>query len=250
MSVELSPAGQQAHDNKPSRRTVNSFLSDLVRDGLLSESDKKRVFEIAQTSVTPVDQILCNLGVVTEDALAASYAKICGLIRWNGQRPELRSGEADTINRRFLESRRIFPLSRANNVITAALVDPLDEVGITGLEFALGAKVAPQIVTASEFERLLAAAGGESEDAAPIADGAAASDDAAKLKDLASAEPAVRLVNRLIGEASRARASDIHIEPKERDVHVRRRVDGVLTISETLTRAQGLSAISRLKILA
>ncbi|MDF1504933.1 GspE/PulE family protein, partial [Roseisolibacter sp. H3M3-2] len=66
----------------------------------------------------------------------------------------------------------------------------------------------------------------------------------------AAAPDVVRLVERLVGDALAARASDVHVETGEEAVRVRHRVDGVLRAVETLPRDVGLPLVSRLKILA
>ena len=76
------------------------------------------------------------------------------------------------------------------------------------------------------------------------------SSDIDHLKDMASAKPIVRYVNRMITEASNARASDIHIEPTADETQVRLRIDGRLRDFDTIPAGQGLSVVSRLKILS
>lgn len=236
--------------SEPNAQNCAPMIDALCAAGLIAGEEKANLSEILAKSGATLDQALSRLGLVTEDALADFYAGHFQLPRWKGSpAPPDRTLLAKT-NRRFLEARRIVPVARNEASVTVLVVDPSDAEGIRGLAFALDAEISPAVVTASEFDRLMSslAPTGEEKQAAP--DIAKIGDDAAALKDLGSAEPAIRLVNRLVSDAWRARASDIHIEPKERDVHVRRRIDGVLALSETLSRAQGLSAVSRLKILA
>ncbi len=76
------------------------------------------------------------------------------------------------------------------------------------------------------------------------------SDDVEHLKDLASEAPVIRLVNLLISRAIESRASDIHIEPFERDLKVRYRIDGVLYDVESPPKRLRAAIISRIKIMA
>jgi general secretion pathway protein E len=71
-----------------------------------------------------------------------------------------------------------------------------------------------------------------------------------RLRELASEAPTVNLLNRLISRALKMRASDIHIEPSERSVLVRYRIDGVLQDAETVPLRLQLPLVSRVKILA
>src|SRR5208337_2545767 len=70
------------------------------------------------------------------------------------------------------------------------------------------------------------------------------------LRDMASEAPVIRLVNAMIGQAIEQRASDIHIEPFEKEFRVRFRVDGVLFNQEAPPRELKSAIISRLKLMA
>src|SRR5208283_4674243 len=70
------------------------------------------------------------------------------------------------------------------------------------------------------------------------------------LRDMASEAPVIRLVNAMIAEAIEKRASDIHIEPFEKEFRVRYRVDGVLSNQDTPPREMKAAIVSRLKLMA
>jgi general secretion pathway protein E len=237
-------------NNDGSERERTDLLDALCASGLVAQSDKRNLEDILSKSGAPIDQALSRLGLVAEDALADFYAKHFNLPRWTGNISSPFEDPTRRLNKRFLERHRIIPVARDGRAMIAMVVDPTDRTGLEGLAFALGGAVFAQIATASEFERLFASLFSEAQPPAGASDSETVGDDAAKLKDLASAEPAVRLVNRLIVDAANARASDIHMEPKERSVDVRRRIDGVLATIETLSKARGVTAVSRLKILA
>ncbi len=71
-----------------------------------------------------------------------------------------------------------------------------------------------------------------------------------RLRRLADEQPVVKLVSRLMEEAVRRRASDIHIEPQERHLRVRYRIDGVLLTRGTLPEYVQAQVVSRIKIMA
>ncbi len=81
-------------------------------------------------------------------------------------------------------------------------------------------------------------------------DTAQASEDLEHLRDMASEAPVIRLVNAMIAQAIEKRASDIHIEPFEKEFRVRFRVDGVLFNQEAPPRELKAAIISRLKLMA
>ena len=81
-------------------------------------------------------------------------------------------------------------------------------------------------------------------------EGGQASEDLEHLRDMASEAPVIRLVNAMIAQAIEKRASDIHIEPFEKEFRIRFRVDGVLYNQEMPPRELKAAIISRLKLMA
>lgn len=238
----------------------SALLARLQQAGVLNAAEADHVQSVIKESREALDQVICKLGLATEDALADAYAQIFSLPRFdedslieagnNTARELLPDTLKSRFNKRYLFARRIMPMSAANGRVTAALVDPSDSEAIAGLAFASELDVTFSVATASEFDRLFALAFPASEDNIAGLGAVDASADVNHLKDMASTEPVVRYVNRIISEASRKRASDIHIEPMDRQTQIRLRVDGILTDFETLPTAQALSVISRFKILA
>ena len=86
----------------------------------------------------------------------------------------------------------------------------------------------------------------ETELAAPAGD----AEDLEQLRDMASEAPVIRLVNAMIAQAVEKRASDIHIEPFEKEFRVRYRIDGVLVNQDPPPRELKAAIISRVKLMA
>ena len=197
---------EAASNNENGAQTISLFDA-LCSSGLITETEKPNLESILKESGAALDQALSRLGLVTEDTLADFYAAYFNLPRWRDSAASFDNDLLRLANRRFLEKHRILPFSNDGDLVTAIMVDPANETGLHGLEFAIGAPISPMIATASEFDRIFASQFHEGETAPQTTDIAIASEDADKLKDLASAEPAVRLVNRLIVDAARARAA-------------------------------------------
>jgi general secretion pathway protein E len=249
---EATPGGAVAlemrGETRERRDRIAFVLDRLVDARLISPRDSVAVREIAMRSNEPIDRAICGLALADENALAASLAEI-----FRFERVETRTAVdpalARAISSEFLVTHRVFPFARREGVVRAALADPTDWFGLRGCEFALQSEAVPVTATAAELDALMRwIEGGESAvDTVPQRD---LSSDAERLKDLASAEPAVRKCNSLIADAVKARAFDIHIEPDERAYRVRLRVDGALAERESLSLRQGLAVISRFKILS
>ena len=258
--VERLPLSEAlAHAGGDRREALLDALAEL---GVMNASDARHVRSILKDSRNPLDQIICKLGLATEDRLADAYAEIFSLRRLDPSALSNAADNADSRNRRlavktsaafnrsFLFARRIMPLAAERTHATLALVDPSDREAVEGAAFALEATVDLKVVTATQFDRLFAAAFPEADAGVADIGDVDASADVSHLKDMASAEPVVRYVNRMIAEAARRRASDIHVEPMARQTSIRLRIDGALVNFDSLAGGQALSIVSRLKILA
>jgi general secretion pathway protein E len=195
---------------------------------------------------------LAKLGVLSEQKLAARLAEHFGLPLLEGGSIEPPPAVVGDFNPTFLRERWVVPLSADEGEITCAVADPSDLTLRAAIEFAGGARPALVVATYSTIESALHRLVPR-----PMADSAAETppdvdgdDSADALRDLASDAPVVRRVQRLIGEAVEARASDIHFEPSDAGLHVRFRIDGVLKEVDVAPRAWRAPVVSRLKIMA
>jgi general secretion pathway protein E len=155
----------------------------------------------------------------------------------------------------FLHEHGLFPYCAADGSLHLAVADPTDLDAIEAVMLTLGETVAVEIAGRDDIEIALDARrrGGEPEtgttgEAGDTGEsGHDASDD---LRDLASGAPVVRALDDLLDQAVSLRASDIHFEPRGRDILVRVRVDGVLRPLPSPRSAPARALVSRIKILA
>ncbi len=244
----LARIGDDAGAQQEGRSALVEFaLRQLASMGLIAERDRHQLSDLVGKSREALDSAICGLALISEESLADAFASIFGCSRAGANiDPELHRA----LSPEFLKSTRSFPLCDLGDRVLVALADPTDLTGRRGCEFALRKRAAPVIATASELEALfqrIESSADPNTDADIALD---SGDDAERLRDLASAEPAVRLCNRLVADAVKARASDIHLEPEERAYRVRFRIDGALYERETLMVKEGLAVISRFKILS
>ncbi len=160
----------------------------------------------------------------------------------------------------FAKQAKFIPLKREGEFIAIAMADPLDTALLDHASVLLGGDVAPRIAQSStvidainsvydrslnEAEQVVGEMEAQDLDAAE-----AVLEDQQDLLDSGDEAPIIRLVNSLLFRAAKERASDIHIEPMERELAVRFRIDGVLqNIIKPPKRYQN-SILSRVKIMA
>ncbi|MCX5877390.1 MAG: type II secretion system ATPase GspE [Deltaproteobacteria bacterium] len=159
----------------------------------------------------------------------------------------------------FAKEYRIYPLAEQNGSLQVAVADPLDTRPLNDLSTLTGTLVEPCVATPEEilrainrgYEKQAGSTGAVIEEI----DGGSANELAISLEprdllDSSDEAPIIRFVNSLITQGFKERASDIHIEPFERELIVRYRVDGILyeVLRPTFKAHAGI--VSRIKIMA
>ncbi|MEY4941536.1 MAG: hypothetical protein RIQ93_3271, partial [Verrucomicrobiota bacterium] len=167
----------------------------------------------------------------------------------------------ELVPRAIAARHRLLPLGRENGRLRVAIADPIETDGIDALGYLLGIPIEPLVATAadissaldrfygkdaSSMDALLGNMSAGAEQAAVVTE----ANGAANASNAEADAPIIRLVHQIIFEAIQRRASDIHIEPLEKRLRVRYRIDGVLIEVENPPKRLQLAMISRLKIMA
>jgi general secretion pathway protein E len=233
----------------------------LVERGLVSEADLVRLLESERSKGQPLGTLLVQQGLITEDGLLEALSEQLGLPYWRKlEEAGIEQIPVSKVPIAFYRQQKVFPIACTDGGIKVAVSDPFNLQPLDDLAVFLGAPVEP--VLSSERE-LMAAINRyfdretgsteqvmqdiEGEDLGAIANEIEETDD---LLDLASEAPVIRLVNSILTQAVRARASDIHIEPFERELKVRYRIDGLLYNTLTPPRRLQAAISSRIKVMA
>ncbi|MGN8551673.1 UNVERIFIED_CONTAM: ATPase, T2SS/T4P/T4SS family [Microbacterium sp. SLM126] len=166
--------------------------------------------------------------------------------------PEVVAVVAPTLCRRY----HLIPISRGRRQLTIGMTDPTDLIALDDVATATDLNIVPVVVAAdalaAAFSRFLRSDEELSDLSEQIGEIAAADGVGSTevLEEQVDDAPVVRFVNLLITQAINDRASDIHIEPGERQLTVRYRIDGVLHEVQKADRSIQDGVISRLKIMA
>ncbi|MCX6594116.1 MAG: ATPase, T2SS/T4P/T4SS family [Acidobacteria bacterium] len=220
----------------------------LIAKGLLTAEDLGRGLELQRERPgDKIGRILVDLGFVAQrDVLVALSEQLnLPLVSLSEAAPDV-----DGLTERYLETAKAIPYSLDEEMLTLAMADPLDFETIAAVRLATGLRVVPVIAAEGEIAEALARQFGERPlDPAQLTD-AEASEDLEHLRDMASEAPVIRLVNAMVARAVEKRASDIHLEPFEKEFRVRFRVDGVLQEQEPPPRELKAAVISRVKLMA
>jgi len=224
----------------------------LIEQNKIDSEDLEKALELQKERGDKLGKILVDMGLIAQrDVLAALSGQLgVPLVTIDGPPPP--APEIEGLSSRFLRQCRVFPLELKDSVLTIAMADPLDFETVaavraySGLEIRTALAPEQEVLDAvekyyGETERQTLTTGGDDEQAVA---------DLEHLRDMASEAPVIRLVNAMIADALEKRASDIHIEPFEKEFRVRFRVDGVLANQDTPPRELKAAIISRLKLMA
>jgi type IV pilus assembly protein PilB len=245
--------------NAPAPGTMNMKKSKklgeiLVEKGLVTHKDLElALFEQSRTD-QPLGRILVDLGIVKESELMAALAQQVGFTVVDLADYTIDPTASGLIPEQVARRYHAIPIGYDDGRLMVAMADPANLFALDDIRTITGMDIQPVVATSADIEQAIAKFSRLDESVSQMASEAAEQaeeDDEAKRGAAAVEEgPIVKMVNLLISQALADRASDIHIEPMERDVRIRYRIDGVL--QEVMRSPKNIQAglISRLKVMA
>ncbi len=228
-------------------------LGELLEDrGLISSEDLSSALSLQKESSDRIGKILVDLGFVSERDVLSVLSEQIEVPLFDGEYPAV-PVEADRLGYRFLRASSAVPVHLEDTVLSVVMMDPLDSETRSAIRLRTGRSLKVFMASESEIADELDRLYGEEADDAPsietLGEGLA-DDDIDQLRDRASEVPVIRMVNLIISRAVESRASDIHIEPFEKELQLRYRVDGVLhNVDAPPNKIRG-AIISRIKLMA
>lgn len=218
--------------------------------------------EAEQTHI-PLEQLLIKQGIVSDVDMALATADYLDLrpISLANFTPD--SKMVELLDKEKWKELKALPISKMGSQLTLAMADPFDIVARDTITSATDLELVPLVTTEKEIEDTLASIANEPTQALEdilkdMADenevevGQDSIEDA-NLDDMvetAGEAPVIRIVNSILIEALRKGASDIHIEPMEKTIRLRNRIDGVLFESPSPPKSLQNAIISRMKIMS
>ena len=228
----------------------------LLDHGDMDPDALRRARRVCEETGDRLDMVLTRLGLASEQAIAQALARHLNLALVAGDDFPAAAVLEERLSAQFLRGARAVALAETEASVILAMADPLDGYTVDAVRLAAEKDVEVRIATPSAIDRALARLyGAAPESMGEIVDAAGADlqtteEDIARLRDMASGAPVVRLVSHLINKAAEMGASDIHIEPFEQELKVRFRIDGVLVEMEAPPIALRPAIASRVKLMA
>jgi type IV pilus assembly protein PilB len=233
----------------------------LVRENLISVQQLRKAQEEQQKAGSRIGTALIKVGAIEESKLTDFLSKQYGVPAINLKEFDIDPEIIKLVPKDVAEKHLVIPVNRAGSSLIVAMCDPSNIYAVDDLKFLTGynieAVVSSEPAVREAIEKYYAErgpslediVGGMDEDDVELAEGPGEGnvEEMAKAADDA---PVVKLVNLILRDAITKRASDIHVEPYEKDFRVRFRIDGVLY--EVMKPPMKLrnAITSRLKIMA
>jgi general secretion pathway protein E len=232
----------------------------FLERGLIEEDELKTALNLQAESKEKIGKLLVDLGYVSEKDCLAVVSEHLNIPAVSATDYPAVPVIESVFSYRFMKQCKFVPIALENSVLTLAMTDPMDSATLDSVRQTSGYQLKTLLGAESEILDVLEKLyGSAASTLGRIVDGIADGEienltedieDIEQLKDLASEAPVIRLVNLLISKAIENRASDVHIEPFEKDLKVRYRIDGILHDVESPPKKLKAALISRVKIMS
>jgi len=216
----------------------------LVKDSLISADQLKQALDYQRKNGGRLGTCLVKLGLVSDDDITAVLSRQYGVPSINLKFYEVDPAVIKLVPQETAIRYQIVPLSRVGSTLTIAMTDPTNVFAMDDIKFMTGFNVEPvvasetaiseaihkfygDIESVEELDKVMKDLAGD--DAALELTGEDAENmDLEELEKAAEEAPIIKLCNLILTDAVKRGASDIHIEPYEKEFRVRFRIDGVL----------------------
>lgn len=252
----------------------------LVQKGFLKPEQLDEAQKVAQqTGQTDISKVLVSLNMVGEREVLQAKAQEMGYAFADLDRVQIDSGAINVVPERLVKSHNAIPVKKDGTNLWVAMANPSNIMALDDIKMASGCRVIPVLAVPGAIEDAIkkyygggVAAPEAKQDNTPAAAQPMAgvadmrsiiaqagvqrgregdeTDAEADAEKMAEQAPIIKLANALIQTGIQDRASDIHVEPQQRGVRVRYRIDGVLQEAMTIPRNLMAPLISRFKIMS
>jgi type IV pilus assembly protein PilB len=255
----------------PTAKTFGERIADaLVEDGLLSAKQVEELLELQKKEGTRLLKLVVEKSYVSEQDLIVSMGRVLGTPPINLPRVVIPADIADLIPREVITNHKVIAVARFENKLFVAMADPLNVLAIDDVRRITKLEVATYITSEKAILDKLAAIDaakgasmediildaqkqGENDEDADKLELAKEMQEEVNLDQLAASSedaPVVKLANLILVQAIKDHASDIHIEPFEKGMRLRYRVDGALMDATPPPKQMQLALTSRFKIMS
>ena len=241
---------------------ITGITRRLVLDGVLNETDARRALEESGKLKKQVQLYLLDQRLVTQAQIAAANAVEFGMPLFDTSALDLAQSAVKIIGEELLQKHHVLPLFKRGNRLYVGISDPTNTRALDEIKFAANMTVEPILVSEDVLRKSLDQAltagdtmdqGGEDDEGLENLESSGGDEDGAPdtgVEAKGDDTPVVKFVNKVLLDAIKKGASDIHFEPYETEFRVHLRLDGVLkNIAKAPVKLQPRIS-ARLKVMA
>lgn len=227
----------------------------LVEANVITSQQLMEALDLQRSSGKKLGKVLTEHNFTTEENIISALCFQLGLNRVYLHRVKPDKDLLEKVPESLLRRHEVFPIEIKGGKVLLAMSDPLNLAAVQDLEMALGMEVSIAISSSKEIQTAIQRFYGLPDSIDGIYGEAEPGhttfyDLDATTETAVDEAPVIKVVNTIIVQAVSDEASDIHIEPREKDVRVRLRIDGVLREVMTLNKSILPPLVSRIKIMA
>ncbi len=237
-----------------------NLFSSLITEGLIDETQLAECQEAERDTGQPLDRVLRTKGYISEENLLEFLGRVLRIsYRGDLEGVEVPKEFVQKVPAQFARNYNLIGLARENGSFEVATCDPLDIHPMDDLAALLGATVVPVLARRAEITAVINKAYQRSStDVEELLDGIEEDDminltkvidESEDVLDIANKPPIIKLMNTILFEALKIRASDIHLQPYADRLQVRYRIDGILYDSKVIPKKFQDAIISRVKVM-
>lgn len=229
-----------------SSNSAPSWAQRLVFQGVLLDTQLEKIVATSDENNIPLEAALVQAGLALEEQVAKCIAMELGVPFLDAHAFEILADNRTLLPLELTQKKHLFPLFNLNGTITLGMSNPTDLAAIDRVRLETNCQVEACQLTRSTIKALIAGDGRQP----------AKQEERPSLKldeesqSLQRASSTIRMVRSIVEQCASAGASDIHVEPEQKQVRIRMRVDGVMREHSVHPPENHASIISRIKVMA
>ncbi|MFA5335233.1 MAG: ATPase, T2SS/T4P/T4SS family [Candidatus Omnitrophota bacterium] len=246
-------------------KSLRDKIADvLVSKGFISKEKLEEAIKAQHERGGNLSKILVEKGLVNENELLSVFSQEFGITPINLSKYKIDKEIISLVPEKVSRLYHVIPVSKIGSRMTVAMSDPLDIFALDDLKILTKYEIDPVLATDKDIKEAIATYYGEEmlsinkivqdvgSDDIEVMSGNEDEEryDVSSLAIESQKAPILKMVDVIVSEALKRRASDIHIEPLEKDMRIRYRIDGALTEFLHLPKANQAAVLTRVKIMS
>ncbi len=242
--------------------TQNKFEKLLVEQGLLTEDQLQELRQESTEKGKSIVNLISERNLVDPESTVKTIAKAEGVPYVDLRKFKVDAELINTIPKDLAKSYQVVPIGILNGRLAVGMIDPTNLQAVDFITRKIGQPVIPHMVSSDSINAILTQYKADVSDdisdvmgsVSEFAESEKKEDQESKspeqVKSFVQDAPITRALNTILDYAAQLKASDVHVEPREENVKVRFRIDGILQDTMTLPKEVQSALVSRVKILS